>query len=86
MLKRILVDSNDRKDYCQFVGDLGRTIHGPLILFSIGANLERLERKWGEFTTSHQPVFDPPHDARQGQHSYRPCLSDRGKSAIIISV
>ena len=30
--------------------------------------------------TSHlanqQPVFDPPHGARQDQHSYRPCWSD----------
>ncbi len=52
MLKRIFVDSNNQKNYCQLVSDLGRPIHGPLVLFRIGANLERLEREWSELTAS----------------------------------
>jgi len=36
-------------------------------------------------TASHQPVFDPPHAARQDQHLHRPCLSDLVKSAPIAS-
>ena len=86
MLKRIFVDSNNKKNYCQLVSDLGRPIHGPLVLFCIGANLERLEREWSELTASHQPVFDLPHGARQDQHSYIPCLSDVVKNAPTISV
>ena len=68
MLKRIFVDSNNKKNYCQLVSDLGRPIHGPLVLFCIGANLERLEREWSELTASHQLVFDLLHDARQDRH------------------
>ena len=74
MLKRIFVDSNNKKNYCQLVSDLGRPIHGPLVLFRIGANLERLEREWSELTASHLLVFDLPHAAIQGQHSYTPYL------------
>ena len=37
-------------------------------------------------TASHQLVFDRPHAAVQGQHSYTPYLLDQGKSAPIISV
>ena len=68
MLKRIFVDSNNQKNYCQLVSDLGRPIHGPLVLFRIGANLEPLECERSELTASHQPVFDLPHDAGQNQH------------------
>ena len=73
MLKRIFVDSNNQKNYCQLVSDLGRLIHGPLVLFRIGANLEGLEREWSELTASRQPVFDLLLDARQDQHSYTLC-------------
>jgi len=86
MLKRIFVDSNNQKNYCQLVSDLGRPIHGPLVLFRIGANLERLEREWSELTASHQLVFALPHDARQDQHSYIPCLSGLVKNVPIASV
>ena len=53
MLKRIFVDSNNQKNYCQLISDLGRPIHGPLVLFRIGANLEHLEHEWSEFIASH---------------------------------
>ena len=36
-------------------------------------------------TTNHQPVFDPPRDAGQDQHSYTPCWLDLTKSAPITS-
>jgi hypothetical protein len=68
MLKRIFADSNNQKNYCQLISDLGRPIHGPLVLFHIGANLERLEREWSELIASHQLVFDLPHSAGQDQH------------------
>jgi hypothetical protein len=68
MLKRIFVDSNNQRNYFQLVRDLGRPIHGPLVLFRIGAHLERLEREWSELTASRQPVFDLLHAAGQDRH------------------
>ncbi len=85
MLKRILVDSNNQKNYCQLVSDLGRPIHGRLVLFRIGANLEPLERKWSELKTSPQPVFDLLRGAIQDRHSYIPCWSDLAKNVPIVS-
>jgi len=86
MLKRIFVDSNNQQNYCQFVSDLGRPIHGPLVLFRIGANLECLECEWSELTASHQPVFYLPHCVIQDLHSCKPYWSDLAKNAPIISV
>ena len=37
-------------------------------------------------TTSHQPVFDLPHGAKQDQHLYIPCLSNLVKNALTTSV
>ncbi len=59
MLKRIFVDSNNQKNYCQLVSDLGRPNNGLLALFRNGANLELLECKRSKLTASHQPVFLP---------------------------
>ena len=84
MLKRIFVDSNNQKNYCQLISDLGRPIHGPLVLFRIGVNLERLERRWSELTTSPQPVFGLLHYAGRDQHSYTPYLSDPQKNVPIV--
>ena len=57
MLKRIFVDSNDQRNSCLLVSDLGRPIHGTLVLFRIGANLERPEHGWSELTATQQPVW-----------------------------
>ncbi len=86
MLKRIFVDSNNQRNSCLLVSDLGRPIHGTLVLFRIGANLERPEHEWSELTASHQSVFYLPHAARQDQHLYILCLSDLVKNVPAISV
>ena len=39
-----------------------------------------------KITASHQLVFDPPHGAKQDQHSYIPCLSGLVKSAPVTFV
>jgi len=77
MLKRIFVDSNNQKNYCQLVSDLGRPIHGPLVLFCIGANLEGLEREWSELAASRQPALDLPHVAKPDQHLYSKTCDNR---------
>lgn len=53
MLKRVFINSNNQKNYCQLASHLVRLIHGPLVLFRIGANLELPERDWSEFAVSH---------------------------------
>ena len=85
MLKRIFVDSNNQRNSCLLVSDLGRLIHGMLVRFRIGANLERPEHEWSELTSSHQPVFELSHDVRQDQHSYTLCWSDLLKNVPAIS-
>jgi hypothetical protein len=86
MLKHIFVDSNNRKNYCQLVSDLGRPVHSPLALFPISAELEPLEREWSEFTASLQLLFDPPHAVIQALHLYILYLSELVKNALMISV
>jgi hypothetical protein len=81
MLKRIFVDSNNQKNYCQ----LGRLIHGPLVLFCVGANLEDLECEWSELTASCQPVFDLRHGAKPDQHPYMLYLLELVKRTLMVS-
>jgi hypothetical protein len=53
MLKRVFVNRNNQKNYCQLASDLVRPIHGSLVLFRIGANMELPERGRSELTASH---------------------------------
>ncbi len=68
MLIRVFIDSKDQKNYCQLVSYPGPPIHGPLVFFRIGANLEPPECERSKLTAGHQPAFYLPHDAVQDRH------------------